>query len=449
MHSQEPENTPATGSTSSAITRERLVAQRLQIGSALLVVVLALNGILDWTMRPGGLLPVAWIYVADFVLVAVVQIVLRRERTPARTIAIAATAVVLLNALFCGYAVMSPREIYALAGPSIVMLTAAALLLPWGVVAQTVVSVLCLLTYVVAFGLSGHATDLGTLYALVCVFGAAAVSCVGAYLVEQHRKLIDEQTESLRAMNRLMREAGVKKDEFLASVSHELRTPINVVLGYIDLLLDHSFGPLEPAQRDILHRITRNASDLSHLINDLIDLSRIEAGRLRVEVGQVELAPLFTELRSVMEVLLAGHHIEFRDAIARNCRTVAADPDRLKQILSNLLVNAVKFTEQGSISLVAECDDDGAVALSVTDTGIGIPPAAHQAIFEPFRQVHDRSRRVPGAGIGLSLSSRLAQLMDGTLSVDSEPGRGSRFTLRVPLAAAGPGDQAGLFRKVS
>jgi len=449
MNTHEPDQTPPANARPPAVTRERLIAHRLRIGSAVLALVLALNAVLDWTTRPGGLVPVAWIYVADFAVVLVVQLLMRRERSQAHTAAIAAASVVVMNALFCSYAVVSPGEVHALVGPSIVMVTAAALLLPWGIVAQAVVSTVCLGTYLVAFGLSGRAVDLGTLYALVCVFGAAAVSCVGAYVIEQDGRLIDEQTASLREANRAMRETGVKKDEFLASVSHELRTPLNVVLGYIDLLLDHSFGPLEPAQRDILHRITRNASDLSHLINDLIDLSRIEAGRLKVDLADVELAPLFTELRSVMEVLLAGHDIAYRDSIDAGCVAVLADPDRLKQILSNLLVNAVKFTEQGSIVLLAEPADDGTVALSVTDTGIGIPPTAHEAIFEPFRQVHDRSRRVPGAGIGLSLSSRLAQLMGGSLTVDSELGRGSRFTLGVPIAAAARGDEAGLFRKVS
>ena len=427
MDSQESEHTPA-------MTRERLVAQRMRIGALLLAVVIALNGALDWTTRPGGLWPVAWIYVGDFVLVALVVILMRRERPERHTLAIAAGAVMLWNALFCTYAVFSPREIHALFAPSIVITAASALLVPWGVVAQTAVSTVCVATYACAFLLSGRVADLGTLYAFVSLLGAAAVTSVGAYLVEQHGRLIDEQTESLREMNRVMREAGVKKDEFLASVSHELRTPLNVVLGYIDLLLDHSFGPLEPAQRDILHRITRNASDLSHLINDLIDLSRIEAGRLSIHVSQVELTPMFAELRGVMDVLLAGHNVEFHATIGGDCAAVVADPDRLKQILSNLLVNAVKFTEQGTITLAADRTEDGAVALSVTDTGIGIPPAAHQAIFEPFRQVHDRSRRVPGAGIGLSLSSRLAQLMGGSLDVASEPGRGSCFTLSVPAA---------------
>jgi signal transduction histidine kinase len=264
----------------------------------------------------------------------------------------------------------------------------------------------------------------------------ALAACLGARAVERHVRTIERRSEDLRATNRAMREAAVRKDEFLASVSHELRTPLNVVLGYVDLLLDHSFGVLEPAQRDILHRITKNASNLSHLINDLIDLSRIEAGRLKVEVDTVELAPLFADLSGVMEVLLAGHDVTFTASLAPGCARVSADPDRLKQIVSNLLVNAVKFTERGSIALAAEPWADGSVRISVTDTGIGIPAGAQQAIFEPFRQVHDRGRRVPGAGIGLSVSSRLALLMGGSLEVASEPEHGSRFTLTIPAAPA-------------
>jgi signal transduction histidine kinase len=418
-----------------ATSRSALIAQRLRMGSLVLAAVLALNAALDLAVRPGGLGPVAWIYAADFALVIAVQLVMRDRRVLPRIVPLAAGAVVLWNALFCSYAVLTPLAMHALVAPSIVIVTAAALLLPWGLVAQTVVATICVGSYAAAFALSGHPFDLGALYVLVSLIGAAAISSVGAFAIEEHARVIDEQTDSLREMNRAMRENGIKKDEFLANVSHELRTPLNVVLGYIDLLLDHSFGPLEPAQRDILHRITRNASDLSRLINDLIDLSRIEAGRLRVDIGTVELPTLFDELGGVMDVLLAGRNVEFRADLDARCSTASADPDRLKQIVSNLLVNAVKFTERGSITLAAAPADAGAIAITVTDTGIGIPETAHQAIFEPFRQVHDRSRRVPGAGIGLSLSSRLAHLMGGTLGVESEPGQGSRFTLTIPAAA--------------
>ncbi|MBI3770983.1 MAG: HAMP domain-containing histidine kinase [Deltaproteobacteria bacterium] len=298
--------------------------------------------------------------------------------------------------------------------------------------AATVLSNALLLAYVGVFAASGRTPDRAMLYAGMCLLGAAAISCVGAYAMHRQQRAIEQRD----AENRLLREAAVKKDEFLADVSHELRTPLNVILGYIDLLLDHSFGPLEPAQRDILHRITKNASNLSHLINDLIDLSRIEAGRLKIELETVDLGPLFSDMRSLMEVLLAGHDVAFHTTLAPGCMRVRTDGERLKQIVSNLLVNAVKFTERGSITLRAEARGIDTTIVSVTDTGIGIPASAHRAIFEPFRQVHDRGRHVPGAGIGLSISSRLARLMSGSLTVESEPGRGSCFTLTVPAATS-------------
>ncbi len=282
--------------------------------------------------------------------------------------------------------------------------------------------------------------DLFGIAALTLWIVAVVVSAVAVLLIERHRRVMVDQMERLHERNRGLQATAVRKDEFLASVSHELRTPLNVVLGYIDLLLEHSFGSLEPAQRDILHRIMKNASNLSHLINDLVDLSRIEAGRMRIEMEDVELAPLVADLTSVTEVLLAGHDVAFRADVALGCDRLRADPDRLKQIVSNLLVNAVKFTERGTIVLTAESRPQGRVAISVTDTGIGIPAADQQAIFEPFRQVHDRQRRAPGAGIGLSIASRLAALMGGRLEVQSAPGRGSRFTLTLDAAPATAAD---------
>ena len=257
----------------------------------------------------------------------------------------------------------------------------------------------------------------------------------------RRRRHLVARLAELADANRVLHERAVRKDEFLASVSHELRTPLNVVLGYVDLLLDDSFGALEVGQRDILHRITKNASNLSHLINDLVDLSRMEADRMRIEMEPVDLEPLFADLGAVMDVLLAGRDVAFGSTIASGCDRVHADPDRLKQIVSNLLVNAVKFTERGRIDLAAVPAADGRVEISVTDTGIGIPSTQHRAIFEPFRQVHDRARRAPGAGLGLSIASRLAILMKGSLRVASTPGSGSCFTLA--LLAAGPSPAAG------
>lgn len=407
------------------------LAERLRTGSLAFAAIVLLHATIDLPRRPGGAGATIWLYALALAVAATVHLALRDTRLRARAAVVGAAAVVSWNFLLCLYAVMSPSSTGALLAVSTALVTAAAFLLPWGMRVQTTVAIVCVMTYVVALASAAATPEPGTLYALASLIVAAAASCAGAYASERQARLASR----LIAENRTAREAGVKKDEFLASVSHELRTPLNVVLGYIDLLLDHSFGPLEPAQRDILHRITKNASNLSHLINDLIDLSRIEAGRLKIELHAVDVAPLFGDMRSLMDMLLAGHDVAFHAELAPGCTPVRADAERLKQIVSNLLVNAVKFTETGSITLRADpCGD--AVAISVTDTGIGIPPAAHSAIFEPFRQVHDRSRRVPGAGIGLSISSRLAQLMGGSLAVESEPGRGSRFTLTVPAAAA-------------
>lgn len=253
----------------------------------------------------------------------------------------------------------------------------------------------------------------------------------GALLAWRQRRATADQVARLREQNQALLEQTVRKDEFLATVCHELRTPVNVVLGYVDLLLDHSFGSLQPAQRDILHRIMKNAGNLTHLITDLVDLSRLDAARMRIEMQVVELRPLFADLTAVMEILLAGHDVTFIADLSPGCDRVRADPGRLKQIVSNLLVNAVKFTERGSITLRATTDVRARVAITVSDTGIGIPAADQHVIFEPFRQVHDRERRAPGAGIGLSISSRLATLMGGTIEVESAPGAGSRFTLTL------------------
>jgi signal transduction histidine kinase len=431
MDSRNPEEIPAE-------TCEELIAPRLRSASLVLAAAVALIAALDLALCPGRVVPVVWIYGADLILVLLVQLASRHPRTRVHILPVAALAVVLWNALFCGYAALSPRGISVLIAPSIAITTAAALLFPWGLRLQSIVGGACVLTCAGAFVLAGRYADLDAVYALASLLGAAAVSCIGAHLVDRRARLVDEQTAGLRERNRLMQEAAVRKDEFLASVSHELRTPVNVVLGYVDLLLDHSFGTLEPAQRDVLHRIARNATNLSTLINDLIDLSRIDAGRLKVQIGTVELAPLFTDLSGVMEVLLAGHDVKFTSTIVPSCPKVSADPERLKQIVTNLLVNAVKFTEHGSITLRAEPGSDGSVALVVADTGIGIPRTAQRAIFEPFCQVHDRRLRVPGAGIGLSISSRLAHLMGGSLTVESTPGLGSRFTLVVPAVPEPP-----------
>jgi len=307
-------------------------------------------------------------------------------------------------------------------------------------------------TRLVGWGVAAAAFGFAWLAYRVCSSGnpctaadvvAGALSTVGLGLIvlaavaaDRERRVSAARGADLAATNRELHERRIGKYDLLASVSHELRTPLNVVLGYVDLLLDDSFGAMTPAQRDILQRITRNTSNLSSLINDLVDLSRIEANRLRLKMASVELEPLFADLRWVMNALFAGREVTFEASIAPGCERVHADPDRLKQIVSSLLVNAGKLMKRGVIQLAAAPDVQGRVAITVTDTERGMSPAQHQAIFETFHPVPTRARRTSGAGIGLSLASRSALLTNGALRTDGTAGRSSRVLLLLDPAPA-------------
>ncbi len=254
---------------------------------------------------------------------------------------------------------------------------------------------------------------------------AAGAACIAAWTCRRYREVIAQQAADTQLH-------GQRKDAFLAGLSHELRTPLNVVVGYAGLLMDESTGTLVPSQRDIVARITTNARNLSHMINDLVDVSRIETGRVEMEIAAVEIQPVFSELTHVAEIMKPNSPVAFAWAIAPGCPRVLADPTRLHQVLSNLVVNAVKFTEQGSISLRAAPDGHGRVLISVTDTGMGIPADMQATLFDPVRRGTDPRHRIPGSGIGLSIAAKLASLMAAELAVTSAPGRGTCITLALP-----------------
>lgn len=263
---------------------------------------------------------------------------------------------------------------------------------------------------------------------------AAGAACIAAWTCRRCRTVIAEQATEAQNL-------GQRKDAFLAGLSHELRTPLNVVVGYAGLLLDESIGTLVPTQQDIVTRITMNARNLSNMINDLVDVSRIEAGRVELEIAPVEIQPLFAELTHVAEIMKPESTVAFAWTIAPGCPRVLADATRLHQVLSNLVVNAVKFTEQGSIGLRAAPDGRGRVLISVADTGMGIPEDMQEALFDPARRAPDTRHSIPGSGIGLSIAAKLAGLMGAELSVTSDPGRGTCFTLALPAKESDLADE--------
>ena len=235
-------------------------------------------------------------------------------------------------------------------------------------------------------------------------------------------------------------DATKAKDRFLAVMSHEMRTPLNAILGYADLLDMELDGELEEGQRQQVDRIRFGSRHLLDLINDLLDLARLDARRLDLDVRPVDLGAVIEEVTALLEAQASTKGISIHaERIGADVPHVLADLQRLRQILTNLVGNAIKFTEQGGISISCETKRrDGLVSIIVRDTGIGIAPDALPLVFTEFYQADDElTRRRGGSGLGLAIAQRLAQLMGGHITVDSELGYGSTFTIFLRPAEHG------------
>ena len=250
-------------------------------------------------------------------------------------------------------------------------------------------------------------------------------------VTEQHKA-----EQELRSARQEAESANRAKSEFLAVMSHELRTPLSAIIGYEELLFDGITGPVNEGQRTQLARIKASATHLLSLIDEVLTLSRVEAGR---EVAHPERVPVFAALHEaliIVEPLALEKKLQLRVLPVPKDLEVLADPTKFRQILLNLLTNAIKFTDAGSVELESRRLDD-CVEIMVRDTGIGIATANQDRIFETFWQVEQKStRKVGGAGLGLSVSRRLANIMRGDLTVQSTLGKGSTFTLRLPMRRA-------------
>jgi signal transduction histidine kinase len=246
---------------------------------------------------------------------------------------------------------------------------------------------------------------------------------------------LTERNTRLQEQQSALERAARSKNEFLATMSHELRTPINAILGYNSLLRDGLFGQPTERQRDALDRMRTAAEHLLSLINDVLDLSRVEAGKVALNPADIEWVPFLEALSESLRPLAARKSLAYAVSIAPGLPGIRADPIRLRQVLLNLLTNAVKFTDRGWIELrVAPSHGRNRVQIDVTDTGIGIEETDLEVIFEEFTQVDQSSTREHGgAGLGLAISRRLIRAMGGSLTVTSVPGRGSTFRVELPL----------------
>jgi signal transduction histidine kinase len=238
------------------------------------------------------------------------------------------------------------------------------------------------------------------------------------------------------APRRTNEQASQYKSDFLANMSHELRTPLNSLLILSKLLGDNSQGNLSDEQIKYANTIESSGNDLLTLINDILDLSKIEAGHIEIRPETVALQRLTGDLRRTFDPLAEKKGLGFDISLSDDCaRTIESDRMRLEQILKNLLSNAFKFTERGQVSLAIERVDDASIRFAVSDTGIGISAEQQASIFEAFHQADATiSRKFGGTGLGLSISRELARLLGGRIALESRPGEGSTFTLTIPLA---------------
>jgi signal transduction histidine kinase len=293
----------------------------------------------------------------------------------------------------------------------------------------------------------------GVLWIVVVV----AMVAILAGLVRQRRQArsLSERSAELEQLSAELYRANRAKSEFLANVSHELRTPLAAIVGFVDLLREGAYGELTPRQIGPVERIESSANHLRELVEQVLDLAKMAAGRLEVHIELVKLRPFVIDVASEVEPLVNGKKLGFSIAVPATLPRIATDPAHLRQVLVNLLGNAIKFTPAGSITVRASLvtDRDLAsfaasahrrpllatggpwVALQVADSGLGVAAKDLERIFEEFEQVNagprgDSMRR--GTGLGLAISRRLARLLDGDITAESVEGKGSVFTVWLP-----------------
>lgn len=298
------------------------------------------------------------------------------------------------------------------------------------------------------------------------IYVVAVLVFIGLAALLQHerkqaRKLVQRSKELERLSSELLR-ASRMKNEFLANVSHELRTPLNAIVGFVDLLREGVYGDLAPRQIKPVERIEASANHLRHLVDQILDLAKMAAGRLDVHAEVLDIRPFVLDVASEVESLVNEKHLSLSLAMGSALPRIRTDPTHLRQILVNLIGNAVKYTEKGTIvvrtrtvsandvvsSGIPESLLDPALPQSswllvqVTDPGIGIPVGDQERVFEEFEQIGAGPRADSphrGTGLGLAISRRLARLLGGDVSLVSEFGRGSTFSLWLPFQEAHSG----------
>jgi len=313
-----------------------------------------------------------------------------------------------------------------------------------------------------------HSPEVQTLRLALWLLILTSIALLAFGVARERRQAlrVAERSAELERLYSEVARANTAKSEFLANISHELRTPLNAIVGFVELLKDGVYGNLSPRQVPPVDRIAASATHLRHLVDQVLDIAKIAAGRLEVHPETIVLRPFVLNVASELESLVNERGLSFSIAVGASLPRVRTDPAHLRQILVNLIGNAVKYTPAGSVSVrarvVGAVDQNTTVArrntpedpmlagrspdlrrawvaLQVVDTGVGIAPADQARIFQEFEQVNagprgDSMHR--GTGLGLAISRRLAQLLGGEISLESQLDKGSTFTLWLPVQSA-------------
>jgi len=260
-------------------------------------------------------------------------------------------------------------------------------------------------------------------------------------LSRENKRLVDDLQRSNKLLfeaNKQLKKTTDAKSAFLASMSHELRTPLNVIIGFSELMIDEVPGEINEEQRQCLNDVLSSSKHLLSLINEVLDLSKIESGKVELRLRNIVLTKVIESLKSTLMLILATRKQSLDIEIEEGLPPVYADKAKLRQVFLNLLTNAINFTSDGGKLKIEAIRDGDWCQVSVIDNGTGIKKEDQERIFEPFTQIDvlpDKKRE--GTGLGLALTKQLVEMSGGKIWVESEWGKGSRFTFTVPLATSG------------